>query len=266
MRKINPDLKERLLHGDLHPMLEYIKSDKQLRLEVRTKGDAFVYYRKGVALKIRTMDVDKKYGKVPPKELAIQEPAKYFQQMKLAIDDWLKKGNSRNEFDTQQQIAYNNQDINERYFIVDMEYAFEQHQIEESERIKRAIFDLLGIDMVEGKMILFELKKGMKSLSGKSGIQEHINDFNKYIHGKNSSFFRGSLYRDLLNIITDKRDLGLIPDIKIPVNISTNEPEMIIIFHPTDELEELLLKATYENLANMLIVKDNDFKLNNPQN
>ena len=71
-------------------------------------------------------------------------------------------------------------------------------------------------------------------MSGKSGIQDHINDFNKYIHGKNNSIFRGSLYRDLINIITDKRDLELIPDIKIPANISTNEPKIIVIFHPTD--------------------------------
>ena len=264
MRKINPDLKERLLHGDLKPLLDYIKSDKQLRLEVRTKGDAFVYYRKGVALEIKGLNVDKKYGKVPPTDLAIQEPEKYFQQIKLSIDNWLKSKKNRNEFDTQQKIAYHNQDINGRFFIVDMEYAFEQQQIEESERIKRAKFDLFGIDMVEGRMILFELKKGMKSLSGKSGIQDHINDFNKYINGRNSSIFRGSLIRDLKNIINDKRDLELIPDLKIPANISTNEPQMIIIFHPTDEFEELIFRATYKNLTNVLTVKDNNFKLKNP--
>ncbi|WP_320112044.1 hypothetical protein [Draconibacterium orientale] len=264
MRKINPDLKERLLHGDLKSLFDYIKSDEQLKLEVRTKGEAFVYYRKGLALEIGKLVVDKKYGKVPPTDLAIQEPEKYFQQIKLVIDDWLKSKKNRNEFDTQQKIAYYNQDINERYFIVDMEYAFEQHQIEKSERLKRATFDLFGIDMVEGRMILFELKKGMKSLSGKSGIQDHINDFNKYIHGKNSSIFRGSLYRDLINIITDKRDLGLIPDIKLPANISTNEPEMMIIFHPTNEIEELMFKGKYENIPNILIVTDSDFKLKKP--
>jgi len=264
MRKIRPDLKERLLHGDLKPLLDYIKSDEQLRLEVRTKGEVFVYYRKGLALEIGGLKVDKKYGKVPPTDLAIQEPEKYFQQMKLIIDNWLKSGNNRNEFDTQQKIASHNQDINNRYFIVDMEYAFEQHQIEKSERIKRAKFDLFGIDMVDGRMILFELKKGMKSLTGQSGIQDHINDFNKYINGKNSSIFRGSLYRDLKNIISDKRELGLIPDIKLPAIISTNEPQMIIIFHPINELEELMFKMKYGTLTNVLIVTDNDFKLKNP--
>jgi hypothetical protein len=263
MRKINPDLKKRLLHGDLKPLLDYVKSDEQLRLEVRTKGEAFVYYRKGLALEIGSLKVDKKYGKVPSTDLVFQEPEKYFQQIKLIIDNWLKSNKNRNEFDTQQKIAYHNQDINGRFFIVDMEYAFEQHQIEKSERIKRAKFDLFGIDMVEGRMILFELKKGMKSLTGQSGLQDHINDFNKYINGRNSSIFRGSLYRDLINIINDKRDLGIIPDIKLPANISTNEPQMIIIFHPTDEFEELMFKATYENLTNVLIVTDNDFKLKN---
>lgn len=261
MRKIDPDLKKRLLHEDLKPLLDYIKSDEQLRLEVRTKGEAFVYYRKGVALEIGGLKVDKKYGKVPPTDLAIQEPEKYFQQIKLAIDDWLKSNKNRNEFDTQQKIAYHNQDFNERYFIVDMEYAFEQHQIEESERIKRAKFDLLGIDMEEGRVVLFELKKGKNSSEGDSGVEEHVKDYEKFINGKNRSIFRVNLIRDLRNIISDKRDLGLMSYFKIPKNISTNEPEMIIIFHSTHEIEELDFRDKYGHLKKIIAVTDNNFQL-----
>ena len=261
MRKINPDLKERLLHGDLKPLLDYIKSDEQLRLDVRTKGEAFVYYRKGLALEIGGLKVDKKYGKVPPTDLAIQEPEKYFQQIKLIIDNWINGIKKRNEFDTQQKIAYHNHDINDRYFIVDMEYAFEQHQIEESERIKRAKFDLFGIDMVEGRIILFELKKGTNSSDGDSGVEVHVKDYEKIINGKNRSIFRGNLIRDLRNIISDKRDLGLMSYFKIPKNISTNEPEMIIIFHSNNETEELDFRDKYGHLKKIITVTDNNFQL-----
>ncbi len=64
--KIDDKLIERLTNGDLLPLLNYIKSDNELRLEVRHKnGDAFVYYRKGKALEIKKLKVDLKYGNVP---------------------------------------------------------------------------------------------------------------------------------------------------------------------------------------------------------
>jgi hypothetical protein len=65
MRKISEKLINRLTSGDLQPLLEEIKRDTELRLEVRRKGEAFVYYKKGKALEIGTLKVDKKYGEVP---------------------------------------------------------------------------------------------------------------------------------------------------------------------------------------------------------
>ena len=57
--------------GDLSSMLNYIKSDDELRLEIRRNNEAFVYYRKGKALEVRSLKVDKKYGNTPSTKLAV---------------------------------------------------------------------------------------------------------------------------------------------------------------------------------------------------
>ena len=137
MRKIDAKLLKRLTEGDLLPLLNYIKADNELRLEVRSKGEAFVYYRKGKALEIGNLKVDKKYGNVPPTELAVSNPSEYFKKIKQSIDNWLGRNKNRAEFDTQQNIARFNQSKDNKYIIIDMEYAFEQKMIKKDERVKK---------------------------------------------------------------------------------------------------------------------------------
>ena len=60
MRKIGKKLMNRLLNGDLKPLLEYIKIDHELKLEVRRGNNAFIYYKKGKALELKDLKVDKK--------------------------------------------------------------------------------------------------------------------------------------------------------------------------------------------------------------
>ena len=57
MRKIDNKLIDKMIKGDLSPLLNYIKSDDELRIEVRRDGDAYVYYRKGKVLEIKTLKV-----------------------------------------------------------------------------------------------------------------------------------------------------------------------------------------------------------------
>ena len=110
MRKIKDNLIEGLTSSDLLPLLNYIKSDDDLRLEVRQNGEAFIYYRKGKALEIGSLKVDNKYGDVPSTELAVSNPTEYFRLIKKSIDNWLSSKKERAEFDTQQNIAKYNQD------------------------------------------------------------------------------------------------------------------------------------------------------------
>ena len=116
-----------------------------------------------VNIYIKTLKVDPKYGDVPSTNLAISNPTKYFEYIKKTVDKWLED-NPRPEFDTQQNIAKSNQDITDKYVVLDMEYAFEQNQIKKDNREKRGVFDLLGIERETNKIIFFEVKKGKRIL------------------------------------------------------------------------------------------------------
>jgi len=261
MRKIKSNLIERMTKGDLLPLLNYIKKDNELRLEVRQKGEAFVYYRKGKALEIGSLNVDDKYGDVPPTTLAVNNPSQYFKLIKESINNWLSSKKERAEFDTQQSIAQCNQNKDDKYIILDMEYAFEQNRIEKNNREKRAVFDLLGVERKTNKIIFFEVKNGMGATKGKSGIEEHICDFKTYLNGKNSKYYRNNLIEDIRNIIKDKMQLGLLHKFQISENFGQLDPELIFVFHPDNSSQIADFTKELQNRHQLIIVDNNDFKL-----
>jgi hypothetical protein len=261
MRKVSEKIIERLINGDLSPMYNYIKTDKELRLEVRQKGDAFVYYRKGKALEIKKLKVDSKYGDVPSTDLAISNPAEYFRLIKKSIDNWVESKKVRAEFDTQQNIALGNQEKEDKYIILDMEYAFEQNQIGKDNRNKRGVFDLLGIERATNTIIFFEVKKGMGAAKGKSGIEEHINDFESHFTGKNAKHFRTNLINDIKNIIEDKTKLGLIKNFEIPKNLEQHKIELVFVFHPDNDSQIANFSKELRNRHKLIIVDNNSYKL-----
>ncbi len=263
MRKINDNLIDRLTKGDLFPLLNYIKSDNELRLEVRQNGDAFIYYKKGKALEIKKLKVDKKYGNVPNTELAVSNPKEYFKLIKESIDNWLESKKQREEFNSQQKIAISNQDESDKYIILDMEYAFEQNQIEKISREKRGVFDLLGIDKETNRIIFFEVKKGMGATKGKSGIEEHICDFEKYLFGKNAETFKTNLVKDIQNIIEDKIKLGIIDNFSFSDAFEKQDPELVFVFHPNPDNNSQIEQFSNElkNRHKLIVVSDNNYKL-----
>ena len=85
-RKINDKLIERMIYGDLVPLLNYIKAEeKSLRLEVRREGKAYVYYKKCkiLDLGLNSYKIDDKYFESNHKpddikDSIINNPKKYF--------------------------------------------------------------------------------------------------------------------------------------------------------------------------------------------
>jgi hypothetical protein len=233
MRKINDKLMSKLISGDLNPLLEYVRLNKEdLRLEVRQGGKFMIYYRKGKALEVglKSWKADPKYGAdVPNPILAKENPSIYFEKMIPVIDNWLVEKKKRNEFDTQQNIARDNQDNNDKYVILDMEYNFSQDAIKKENRIKSAGFDLLGIERKTGKIVFLEVKKGAGALTGKSGIATHIKDFEEYLYGKHKDVFRKQLRADVENIVNDKKKLGLI-DYDLPIDLSADNVDFVFVF------------------------------------
>ena len=267
MRKISNQLIDRMTKGDLLPLLNYIKSDNELRLEVRNR-DAFVYYRKGKALEIKSLKVDIKYGDVPNTKLAISNPSEYFALIKRTIDKWLDTKKKRAEFDTQQNIAKSNQNKDDRYLILDMEYQFPQKKIEKIKREKGSGFDLLGIDRETNKIVFFEVKKGMDATKGSSGIESHVNDFENFLFGKFSKDFRTSLVQDINNIIKDKTTLGILEKFDLSMDFEKHDPELVFVFHYNEiseikAFEEILKKCPRFNPVRhkLIIVSDDNCRL-----
>jgi hypothetical protein len=253
-RKISEKLVKKLTSGDLEILLKYIKSDPELRLEVRTGGKAFVYYRKGKALEIdlRRFKVDENYVKgtkflMPDTNLAKTKPKEYFSRMKKIIDNWVDNIKKRPEFDTQQNIARNNQAKDDKYIIIDIEYNFSQAEIKERNREKRAGFDLLGIERKTNKIVFFEVKKGRSALTGKAGLNSHIEDFETYLFGKNKDKFREQLEIDIRNIVSDKKELGII-DFALPsdFSIDDNKIDFMFVFEPTADCSKEQYDLIYE--------------------
>jgi len=241
-RHISDKLKKRLVEGDLKPLLDYLKSHTDdLRLEVRPDGEAFVYYKKSKALEIGAMYVDPKYGDVPDTSLAQSNPKDYFDKIKACIDVWPETVKKRNEFETQQGIATSNQDKNDKYIILDMEYRFPREEIEEN-RPKQAGFDLLGVERKTGKVVFFEVKTGTQSLTGTSGIAQHIGDFEQYLYGEHRVFFRKHLETDIRYIVADKKELGILKDFDLPKDFTVDNPSFVFVFEPCGPND----KADYE--------------------
>lgn len=258
MRKIKKSLLDRMINGDLLPLLNHIKSDPELRLEVRQNGEAFVYYRKGKALEIGSLKADKNYGDIPDTNLAVTSPSEYFSLMKNVMDAWLNSKKERAEFDTQQNVARFNQNANGRYLVLDMEYAFEQHEISKENREKRGVFDLIGLDFQTHRIVFFEVKKGMGATKGKSGIEEHIFDFNTYLFGKNSNLFRRNLKQDIKNIIDDKNILGILNYSYDSEVFEKSDPELVFVFHPDKDSEIIEFSKELNNRHKLIIVTDSD--------
>lgn len=261
MRKIGKKLIDRLKNGDLKILLEYIRTDSELKLEVRRENNAYIYYRKGKALELKGLKVDSKYGNVPDTKLALNDPKKYFTMMKQSIDTWLDTKKARYEFDTQQKIAQENQSIDDKYIILDMEYRFEQNQISKEERVKGATFDLLGLDLKSKKIVFFELKKGLGATKGKSGIDEHIEDFETHFNEKHAQLFKENLVQDIKNIIKDKTELELLKDITIPDDLEAFEVDFIFLFHPNNDNEVDDLKSILDNRYRLILIRDDNYKL-----
>lgn len=275
-RKINEKLIDRMTNGDLLPFLNYIKAEaKELRLEVRRAGKAYVYYKKNKALELglNSYNINGKYfeNKERPtdiKDKVINNPKQYFTDTLSVMDRWLHK-HPKEEFETQQNIACDNQEKNDRYIILDMEYNFSQSNIKESERVKRAGFDLLGIERLTGKIVFFEVKKGLKTLTGKAGIKTHIEDFEECLYGRNKDEFRNNLLIDVKNVVSDKKKLGLIDNFDMLANFSEDDIELIFVFEPVaydmDDYSKIYKKEHQRSGSKRdyqtIYVSKNNFKL-----
>ena len=209
-RKLNSSLIEKLKTGVFSEILKYINQDSDLTLEIRTSSEALIYYRKSKVLTLSPNNKEPKilsdgYWKKKDKPILILDnPKSYFDYAKELVNNYSVVKNNL-EFIIQQKILKHNNSLKNKYFVVDMEYQFAQNIIIERTN-KKTRFDLIAINHIDNKIILFELKQGFDSTPGNSGVYDHLD---KYIEHLNHKDFRNALISDIRNIVSQKEELGI---------------------------------------------------------
>lgn len=244
-RKLSNNLLKKLVEGKYANILKVVTRDKELSLEIRNEK-AIIYYQKGKILtlsnkverlsngyykeKYTLNEFQNKYSD----KLIEEHPEKYFEEAKSFINEY---GPRRTEFTIQQLIASENASIDNDYLVIDMEYQYEQRNVPQNERIDFTRIDLLAIEKESKDIVLFELKQGVNSLKGDSGITEHIRKSNILINNKRCA---NAIREDVKTIINQKVDLKLFPEearnyIKEEANI---KPMFIFVYFKNRERDE----------------------------
>jgi hypothetical protein len=260
-RTINKALEDRLLKGMFHNILKVVKKDEELNLEVRTSSKVIIYYKKSKILTLFPRRenpelLSKGYWKndlIP--DFDINQPETYFQYAKKKVDDY-KSIKANEEFRIQQKISVDNSGTENRYWVIDMEYQFAQNCIKN--RIdNKTRFDLVSIDLKKRRIVLMELKQGMASSTGKSGVVDHINRYQEHVAHPE---FRTWLRHDVKSMIDTKVKLGLFnPQIQTYINnIDKMEIDFLVVFAFKDKDEKQQYLVNYPNDKTIFIDKDSD--------
>ncbi len=215
-RQLNDGFIKRLINGDLYQLLNTIKEDKELALQIRDNY-INIYYKGGRILEIRPKSkrFDKNYflhndnssksaideGRTQltdevkefDKSLisADSDPKKYFKKAKEVMDKWFKTNKNEERKEQHEQIADNTS--SDDYCIIDIEYAvsstfdycYKAPTGNQNRKVPR--FDIIAINR-EGQVCVIELKKGLKALEGASGLGGHLQSFERSIARNQESF------------------------------------------------------------------------------
>ena len=234
--------------GIFKKILEGVKEDPELSLEIRRGNETMIYYHKDKILttyykggKPSVEALDKKYyeGKEKPKtqieELnnlrSLTYIREYFKEAKMFVNQWkADKNKLGEEFIYQQNIALGNQSFDGKYIVVDMEWQLSQEKLEK--RIPKTRVDLVIVDTEKNNdgyndIYLAEIKVGTESTKNDSGIIDHIEKTEKII---NYDLARKALVNDVQSIIKAKKKLGFYEGDEKELKFSPDvKPKMMLI-------------------------------------
>lgn len=224
MRGLSDTFIKELKSGFLKPVLDTVRSDPTLCLEIR-KNYINIYYRGGNILKITQRKrknvsflahFEKKYFSeatpILPQCLlnAPEDVSNWISSvpsLKHVMDIWFDL-HPRKERELQQlMLRENNLVKNADYFICDIEYTQPDSEYR---------FDIIAIhwpsssakDLNNKKsgMTFIEIKQGDKALKGNSGIGKHIDKINEFLVNQDNL---KDIQNEMQKIFQQKADLGL---------------------------------------------------------
>lgn len=251
-RQISKKMLNAFLSGELSSLLEAVKKDDTLDLELR--GDSVnIYYRGGSIFKIEeinnsfSISFDINYciesstslsGNPSPAEAVANLP--FYKQ---AMDWWFHK-HPKYEREFQQVIARENNNHGKisngtDYYIADIEFAD-----------GNARFDMVALKWLSNgavrrdtsriSLALIEVKYGDGALKGTAGIEKHLEDFQAFLSDREKV---SDFCRDMSLVFSQKCRLGLVDGLnekQYDVKISSLDPEVIFLFANHDPESKIL--------------------------
>ncbi len=274
MRGLSEKFMEDLKVGELKTLLETVKRDDTLCLEIR-EGYINIYYRGGNICKVSQEDkgyqffFDMKYTEKYKEEVPellksgnVEEIIKNIPILKNEMDSYFSK-HAKLEREFQQLILRENNCTSisgdTDYYIVDIEYA---------NRANKSRFDMVATKWLSTskdrkkptdlKLAFIEVKYGDGALTGSAGIQKHIKDLYKFLRGEEKA-----IYEEAEKVINQKIELGLIYKIDKKITVSKEKPEIILLcanHKPVKtalkrEIKEVMQTSEYQELKEMCDLK-----------
>lgn len=251
-RQISEEMLNAFLSGELFSLLEAVKKDDTLDLELRGNS-VNIYYRGGSIFKIAeinnsfSISFDINYcigsstslsGNPSPAEAVANLP--FYKQ---AMDWWFHK-HPKYEREFQQVIARENNNQGKissgtDYYIADIEFAD-----------GNARFDMVALKWLSNgavrrdtsriSLALIEVKYGNGALKGTAGIEKHLEDFRAFLSDREKV---SDFCRDMSLVFSQKCRLGLVDGLnekQYDVKISSLDPEVIFLFANHDPESKIL--------------------------
>lgn len=240
MRGLSPQFMQDLLTGDLAVLLERIRLDHTLDLQIR-EDYLNVYYRGGNLLKLSagaggyTAFFDRRYAKGAPlpalpstvadaADMALWVGA--FPELKLAIDLFLGR-HPKEEREIQQSICRDNNlgsvSKSTDYFLCDIEYDTPHGR-----------FDFLAVHWPGSarrrrdgrRLVIGEVKQGDHSLKDKSGLHAHLNDVEAFLA---DSAQVARTKTEMVGLFKQKHTLGLMNNVHTLVGFGDQPPLFLLV-------------------------------------
>ena len=189
--------------------------------------------------------------------------SRYCREMEAVMDAWEEElntiGISHDEKNEQQLISMNNRGET-AYTVIDLEYAVSStSSFCYNGDLKKVVprFDIVAVDK-SGQLYVIELKTGLGSIEGESGILPHIDCFNHTI-GRDE---RGEFLDEMHNLVEQKKNFKLIAE-EIFVD-KTKKPVFIFAFSnkkDEDNFEEFKTACRAKGYLGKTIYLDSSHQL-----
>ena len=257
-------LKEDLSEGGvLHSLVELVKSDKNLVMQIRDNYFN-IYYQGGNVAKVnskKSVEVDKNYfRKEQDKDKENWDDikqkhsgtiqlfkcgnfTKYIEEVTKAMLNYWKNvldGKGVEEKHAQHEICIQNNNLTD-YTVIDLEYEVSKESVfryRGKRRTKMGAlpsprFDIIAVRNKDHRLCVIELKKGTKALKDPSGVQEHAEAFTNTIAV--SSETQKAFLEEMNEVLLFKQAIGLMGK-GVFINMEL-EPEFLFAYQydPNDK-------------------------------